>query len=339
MKKLSRHDDDFSLKIQTPLKQNWRAFLKAQPLICDNCENFTDTPREYCERCGSRYSLRKATKKDFIKYKLKTKRIGPKIEPEESQSLSSSHSKREMSNKEKDLLLKSKPYFCVKCYNFTDKPEPDGPQKPDKFYYETYCKFCGSSDSIRVATKKDIDLYFGKEKANILDHIKEQKKHLGQKEKNSHLEIGEPELISPQLVKNNEIAITSSKNQLHKERSISNGWKQKISEETITKIGQAETNQSPPVISTKDRAKEVAQISAKSQIERISSNPELQKSELSEKTIVEESELKVKKVEPTPSISVKKDQKPKEITQFCRFCGMELTKMAKFCNQCGAIIK
>ncbi|MFW9828460.1 MAG: hypothetical protein ACFFEY_12790 [Candidatus Thorarchaeota archaeon] len=339
MKKLGNHVDELSPSAQTPLKQNWRAFLQAQPLICDNCGNFTDTPREYCERCGSRYSLRKATKKDFVNYQLKNKNVPHKVEPEITQSYSSSHFKKKMSNKEKNLFLKSKPYLCVKCYNFTDKPEPDGPQKPDKFYYETYCELCGSSDSIRVATKKDIDLYLGREKTNILDHLKEQTIYLRQKEKKSRLEIGEPGQIYPQSVKNEDFLILSSKNRLYKEKSISNGGIQKISEKTISEIIQTETDQSPPIISPEDKVKEAPKISAKSQIEKISSIPEIEESEFSEKTIVEKSQLKAEKIKQTPLISVKKDKKIKEIAQFCSFCGTELGKMVKFCHQCGTIIK
>jgi hypothetical protein len=338
-KKLGNRIDELSPSVQTPLKQNWRAFLKAQPLVCDDCGNFTDTPREYCERCGSRYSLRKATKKDFVNYRAKTTNVPPKVEPLINQSYSSSHFKKEMSNKEKDLFLKSKPYFCVKCYNFTDKPEPDGPQKPEKFYYETYCESCGSSDSIRVATKKDIDLYLGKEKTKILDRVKEQKKHLIQQEKSSRLEIGEPGQIYPQSVKNEDFSIMSSKNQHYKEKSISYEGIQKGSEKIITEIVQTKRDQSPPIVSSKDKVREAPKISAKTHLEKISSIPEIKESELSEKIIIKESQLKNEKLKQTPSISVKKDKRIRETPQFCRFCGTELTKMVKFCHQCGNIVK
>lgn len=51
-----------------PLIQDRRAFLKAQPFVCNNCKKFTNILREYCENCGSKDSLRKATKEDYLKY-------------------------------------------------------------------------------------------------------------------------------------------------------------------------------------------------------------------------------------------------------------------------------
>jgi hypothetical protein len=47
---------------------DWSEFLKAQPFICDKCGKFTYTDREYCEGCGGRYSLRKATRTDYKQY-------------------------------------------------------------------------------------------------------------------------------------------------------------------------------------------------------------------------------------------------------------------------------
>lgn len=42
---------------------------------------------------------------------------------------------------------------------------------------------------------------------------------------------------------------------------------------------------------------------------------------------------------PIPSISIKEKQKPKLPPETCKFCGLKLTKKAKFCPQCGMVIK
>ena len=56
---------DRSVDYDKPLIQDRDAFLKAQPFFCVECQKFTDTIREYCEHCGTKNSLRKATKRDF----------------------------------------------------------------------------------------------------------------------------------------------------------------------------------------------------------------------------------------------------------------------------------
>jgi predicted amidophosphoribosyltransferase len=57
-----------------PAIQDAKAFLKTQPYICVKCKKFTDRLRYYCENCGNKKSLRKATKDDFIQY-VKSKPI------------------------------------------------------------------------------------------------------------------------------------------------------------------------------------------------------------------------------------------------------------------------
>ena len=59
------HTPDRSVDHHSPLIQNKKAFLKAQPFFCDNCKKFTDTLREICETCGSKNSIRKGKKVDF----------------------------------------------------------------------------------------------------------------------------------------------------------------------------------------------------------------------------------------------------------------------------------
>ncbi len=44
-------------------------YLETFPYFCGNCKKFTYMLREYCENCGSKDSLRKATKEDYFKYR------------------------------------------------------------------------------------------------------------------------------------------------------------------------------------------------------------------------------------------------------------------------------
>ena len=74
-KKGKRDRDREKVGFLTPLIQDKKAFLEAQPFICDNCKNFTDIVREFCEICGTRYSIRKATKHDFEQYIDKRQRV------------------------------------------------------------------------------------------------------------------------------------------------------------------------------------------------------------------------------------------------------------------------
>ncbi len=44
-------------------------YLETFPYFCENCKKFTYMLREYCENCGNKDSLRKATKEDYLKYR------------------------------------------------------------------------------------------------------------------------------------------------------------------------------------------------------------------------------------------------------------------------------
>lgn len=46
-----------------------KLFKKTYPYVCDSCGEFTHTLTEYCEKCGEKDSLRKATKQDYKKAK------------------------------------------------------------------------------------------------------------------------------------------------------------------------------------------------------------------------------------------------------------------------------
>jgi len=43
-------------------------YLEAFPYFCENCKKFIYMLREYCENCGSKDSLRKATIEDFERH-------------------------------------------------------------------------------------------------------------------------------------------------------------------------------------------------------------------------------------------------------------------------------
>ncbi|MFX1571605.1 MAG: hypothetical protein ACFFB0_02570 [Promethearchaeota archaeon] len=45
-----------------------KLFRKTYLYICDNCHNFDHTEHQYCDKCGSEDSLRKAQKQDYKLY-------------------------------------------------------------------------------------------------------------------------------------------------------------------------------------------------------------------------------------------------------------------------------
>ncbi|NVM45289.1 MAG: hypothetical protein HWN79_10260 [Candidatus Lokiarchaeota archaeon] len=49
----------------------WKLFKKTFPLICTNCDNFSNMERDYCESCGAKDSFRAITKADHSRYQNK----------------------------------------------------------------------------------------------------------------------------------------------------------------------------------------------------------------------------------------------------------------------------
>ena len=47
-----------------------KLYKKTNPYICSSCGEFAHTKREYCEICGKKDSIVKATKEDFKKAKI-----------------------------------------------------------------------------------------------------------------------------------------------------------------------------------------------------------------------------------------------------------------------------
>lgn len=170
-----------SAEFYRPLIQDRKAFLKFYVFICENCKKFTDKFRENCEYCGTEDSLRKATKLDFKQYvekeqirnkdqlkkQLKLKEVikdTSELKNEALNTISSTSDEKVKLVENRESFLKAYPYICVNCNNFTNKLAPDGPQKPCYFYHISYCEICESSDSLRVATKKDFKQFIRKKR-------------------------------------------------------------------------------------------------------------------------------------------------------------------------------
>ena len=43
----------------------WKTFRAAFPYICTNCGEFSNSEKEYCEKCGNKDILRKTTREDY----------------------------------------------------------------------------------------------------------------------------------------------------------------------------------------------------------------------------------------------------------------------------------
>ncbi|MFX1476831.1 MAG: zinc ribbon domain-containing protein [Promethearchaeota archaeon] len=115
-----------------PLIQDAKAFLKAQPYICVKCKKFTDTLRYYCENCGDKNSLRKATTDDYEQY-VKNKLLIVQNQVKEQKSIQ----KLETKPKSKDLI-----YKCDNCGIKLPSAYKFCPSCGSKLYYEN-CRGCG----------------------------------------------------------------------------------------------------------------------------------------------------------------------------------------------------
>ncbi|MFX1390426.1 MAG: hypothetical protein ACFE9Z_10215 [Promethearchaeota archaeon] len=339
-----RKDYDTPSYIESPLKQNWKAFLKAQPLVCDNCGNFTDTPREYCESCGFRHTLRKAKKRDFYEYKLKTIKDEKNLANEQIikkrtiEKSPKSQFYKTMSLKEKNLFLKKNPYFCVKCNNFTDRPEPIGPQRPNKFYYETYCEICGSSDSIRVATVNDFKLYDEREQVSILNQITKQKVAKKPITEINKTEIKERDIFVPSKEKLEEKIDIKPSHQVLEISPKSDKWKSKLTEIPPVENDLVETEKkqlSDQFIGQKEE-KLIESVSEEFIAPKVSNSTE---NRLIEESLTKDSQLKSKAIKKMPQVTVKHKQKAQDLSRYCKFCGIKLAMTVKYCNQCGTLIK
>ncbi|MFX0040114.1 MAG: hypothetical protein ACFFB9_05040 [Promethearchaeota archaeon] len=44
-----------------------KTFRRTFKYLCDNCKEFIDSYKEYCEKCGAQNTIREATKEDYVK--------------------------------------------------------------------------------------------------------------------------------------------------------------------------------------------------------------------------------------------------------------------------------
>ncbi|MFX1378254.1 MAG: hypothetical protein ACFFA4_04100 [Promethearchaeota archaeon] len=270
-------------------------------MICNKCGKFTDTFRKYCEACGAKYSLRKANKKDFNFYILKTQ------QPVQDQL------KEDISVPQQDRVdiatfLKEYHYICIYCWEFSIK-------NPG------YCKKCGSRYSLRKAKKK----YFGIYNVRRENYMKNQ----AQKQKfipKPIIDSPSPEFIKTDM-----------------EPSTSDTWKEKIKDISTTQPEiAAKMPEVPPPVSSEIFTSEPPQMKL-SELQPIPSESvkELEKVKLisNAQNDITTPDLKLLKQKPISSIQDKKEEKAKEIFYFCKFCGMKLEHLEKYCQQCGTIIK
>jgi len=292
-------------------------FLKTEPLFCLKCKNFTYTASEYCEKCGSRFSLRKPRSKDVRQYnnairkgtqdQLKVQEI---IRIEEFPTL-----KFKSDNDLKDFLFIER-YFCIYCKKFTIRNRG-------------YCENCGTRSSLRKSKKKDI------EQCNKIQDLKRHEK-LVQKQLKTRMEPSESKLDISQL-KPKELKTATSE------------WKEKLGDIPSPKMKITEDLQpTPPEKSfsepTKLEVKTLQPIPtsiSKEEKPEESFISQTQKIPIIQGTSINESSRKViDDSKPIISSKLSKiEEKSREIPSICKFCGMKLESLVKFCHQCGTIIK
>jgi predicted amidophosphoribosyltransferase len=297
---ISYHNKRFTGKDNRPLVQDWRRFLKAQPLVCDSCGTFTSIYRTYCESCGTKYSLRKSKKKDFIAYMSKRESqkgasdfvytsIQSKVQETKSIPL-----KSEITNVE--TFIKEHPYICANCWEFYIKET-------------AYCVNCGSKNSLRKAKTKFFSIY-QERREQYLKSLKFVRKPISKPVR---------DLSTSEFVKTQETSSAQDK------------WKEKINDistpkrEEITKSTEVFKNYfSRQLDPTENIFPESVQENSQ-ELKPISSVP----------LNIEES------IEPSLEISQPDEiiEKPKRTVNFCKFCGLQLAELDKFCQQCGYIIK
>jgi predicted amidophosphoribosyltransferase len=285
---ISHNHERYVRNDKKPLVQDWRAFLKAQPLVCDRCGMFTDIYREYCESCGATFSLRKSKKKDFIAYMSKRESqkeasdfvyttIQSKIQEKKSIPR-----KSEVTNVE--TFIKEHPYICVFCWEFSINET-------------AYCVNCGSKNSLRKAKKK----FFSEYQERRDQYVKS-------------FSLVQIPLSKPVLdVSQSEFAQES--------KSTTGAWKEKVKDIPTPPI---------PEISQPKPTEKIIHESIHKDSEQLKSIPPISIKEEEEEII--ESNIGMSKPEEIV-------EKPKQIISFCKFCGLQLAELDKFCQQCGYIIK
>ncbi|MFX0138735.1 MAG: zinc ribbon domain-containing protein, partial [Candidatus Hodarchaeota archaeon] len=293
-----------------PLIQDRRSFLEHQPLICDKCNAFTDTLREYCESCGAKNSFRKAIELDFERY---IKKKETKIKDEDLQPIPS------LLEKEKRSFQRLHRFICDYCDNFS-------------FRNRGYCEICGTKFSLRRARKSDFENYFEKQQQDIQLQLKEQ------------ISSSKP-INDVALAKIEESKIPPT---ILEEKEVDTEWKErldkpeKVSTPPEIPVTLDEQEEKPEVISPSEvpaippKIEEISEESIPSEISPILN----EKEEKHEVLMPSEIQTIPPKIEEKPKVSILSEISPipEKKERNCKFCGKELVPEKSFCPQCGYII-
>jgi len=306
-----------------PLILNVYQFLKTQPLFCVKCENFTHTATEFCEHCGSRYSLRKAKIKDVKNYN-KSK---PKTPTKPVLDVSQQYAPLRFSlERDIRLFLSNYRFFCEYCKRFSVRNQG-------------YCENCGTQRSLRRSSKSDIEKYNKMCKQYIQNQLKAKIKPSKSMPDVSHLRHKElkpiPETTEkregiteeiPKICPNCGYKILNLKNRF----CVNCGFQLKRTLPEITqeeKIKPITAEEEKPEVDTTPQEQEISLIS------------KVEQPKSYEKPVVKVPQVKTEELKPIPIIPEKKEEIPKPTHKICRFCGLKLELTEKFCYQCGTIMK
>ncbi len=282
---------------------NINEFLKTEPLFCLLCKKFTFTASEYCENCGSKYSLRKSKVKDVRQYNKAIKtgtqyQLKEQFSPLKPISYVSGLGTDEFPNlkfnsdNELKKFLVIQRYFCMYCKKFTIRNRE-------------YCENCGTKSSLRRSNKNDIERY------NKMQELTKQ-----ERENQKQLKAKKPP-------------------------SATSEWKEKFEDIPSPKPKISEITQ-PIYISEPSQTKveallPIPSIKKEEKPKEVSKTPLIPESP--EKPSAEISKVLTEEPKPIMSTLIKTEEKPKKISNICKFCGMKLPQNVNFCHQCGTIIK
>jgi len=331
-------------------------FLKTKPLFCTKCENFTHTATEYCEHCGSRYSLRKAKASDVRKYNKAKTITPPKSTLDVSQLETQQHSPLLFSSEnEIKSFLSNQRYFCEYCRRFTVRNQG-------------YCENCGTQHSLRKAKKNDIEKYNKTRKVQQDEYnkIRQYKQIQSKVEKKpsksipevSHLKLKElkpiPEttVIKESIAQDDKISHSGEITNLcpncgHKIIDLKNrfcvncGVQLKKSQKWFLRLLFPPESEQEEIVEpiTIDKKEEKPKVVSTPQEQETPLTTEEKQPKSYEEPVTKVPQVKPEELKPIPTIPEKKEEKPKETHTICRFCGLKLELMEKFCYQCGTIIK
>ncbi|MFX1411144.1 MAG: hypothetical protein ACFFA6_12385 [Promethearchaeota archaeon] len=150
-KDLRRGEEEKSLETVTPeadliQKENEKIsiYLKTLPYFCESCKKFTYIFRNYCGNCGSRDSLREATKEDYVKYYTEISTIEKDQEAETKLGIkppSPVEVKVGISEKKEEKPIIEVP--VLKAEEVQSKPSLSNTEEKPKVI-PPLCEFCGN---------------------------------------------------------------------------------------------------------------------------------------------------------------------------------------------------